>query len=225
MKEKKTAKEFTQEEKVKIRSQVLRDTGFPLKRVENYLQRFNWDLKKLYDYPIVKSAVKKTKAEAIKAKALEDIDFEEDNVPVTKQRVSKKTKKLKTITDKVGNEIEVHEDGSKWFKGKEIINDARGLYAPYLTMKEILGWMKTYGRTEVPMYVQKLNIWNKAHKKKYSTWDELSENEDLKESELIEYENYINWHIYMKRHEVGEFTQKFQKKMKDHFSTKNLGLN
>ena len=216
---------FTDEEKMKIRSQLLRDTGFPLKRVENYLQRFNWDLKKLYDYPIIKSAVKKTKAEALKAKALEDIDDVEDNVPVTKQRAPKKSKRLKTITDKIGNEIEVHEDGSKWFRGKEIINEARGLYAPYLTMKEILKWVETYGKIEVPMYVQKLHIWNKKNKKKYSTWDELSEKEDLKEAELIEYENFINWHIYMKRHDVSEFSAKFQKKMKDHFSTKNLGLN
>jgi len=221
---KKKTSGFTEEEKVKIRNQVVRDTGFPLKRVENYLQRFDWDLKKLYDYPIIKSAVRKTKAESAKAKALEDIQTEDDNVPVTSLSAPKKSKKKGTETDKIGNVIEVHDDGTRWFRGKLVHNDSSGLYAPYLTMKEIIKWIETYGHLEVPMYVQKLHTWNLAHKKRYSTWDELSEKEDLKESELIEYENYINWHIYMKRHKVEDFSQKFQKKMRDHFASKDLGL-
>lgn len=217
-------RKFSEEDKLKIRNQVLRDTGFPLKRVENYLQRFNWDLKKLYDYPIVKSAVKKTKLEAQKAKALEDIDLDEDPPSSVTQPTPRKSKKKSTITDVIGNVIDVHDDGTKWFRGKKLVNDSSGLYAPYLTMKEIVSWMKKYGRREVPVYVQKLEEWCKKHKKKYSTWDELSKNEELKESELVEYENYVNWHVYMKRHEPSEFSQKFQKKMKEHFATKELGI-
>jgi phage protein D len=136
---------YTTEDKMKIRNQLVKDTGFPLKRVENYLQRFNWDLKKLYDYPVIKSAIKKTKAEAAKAKALEDIDLKEDNVSGAKSGVPKKSKKKGVEHDKIGNEIEVHDDGSKWFRGKLIHNDSSGLYAPYLTQKEIISWVKQYG--------------------------------------------------------------------------------
>lgn len=216
--------EFSVEEKMKIRNQVVRDTGFPLKRVENYLQRFNWDLKKLYDYPVVKSAVRKTKQEKVKSEALEDIQISTDNVPEVPSKLPKKSKKTSVVVDKIGNVIEVHNDGSKWFRGKKLVNDSHALYAPYLTMKEIMAWTKAYCKKEVPMSIMKLNEFNKKHKSEYRTWDDLSKTEDLKESELLEYENFVNWHIYMKRHTPEEFSQKFQKKMKDHFATKDLGL-
>jgi len=215
---------YSAEDKMKIRNQVVRDTGFPLKRVDNYLQRFNWDLKKLYDYPVIKSAVKKTKQEAAKAKALEVIDLEDETVTETKQRVPRKSKKKGVEHDKVGNEIEVHDDGSRWFRGKQIRNDSSGLYAPYLTQKEIIGWIKQYGHQDVPLYVTKLEEFNKKHNTKYKYWDDLSREHVLTERDLIEYEAFVNWHLYLKKHDESEFTEKFLKKMRDHFSTKSLGL-
>ena len=215
---------FSEEEKVKIRNQLVRDTGFPLKRVENYLQRFNWDLKKLYDYPIVKSAVKKTKQEKAKSKALEDIQIPQDIVPVAAYKLPKKSRKTSSVADKIGNVIDVHDDGTKWFRGKMLVNDSCALYAPYLTMEEIMAWTRAYLKVEVPVSITKLEDFNKKHKTKYRTWDDLSKNEDMRESDLIEYENYVNWHIYMKRHNIEEFSKKFQKKMRDHLATKDLGL-
>ncbi len=215
---------FTVEDKMKIRQQVIKDTGMTLKRVEAYLQRFNWDLKALYEYPVVKSAVKKTKAEAIKNKALEDIYSEDETPTARKEKTPVKAKKKDTIKDKVGNIIDVMNDGTKSFRGKQLRNDSECLYAPYLTQKEILNWTKNYCKISRPLYVVKLEEINKKLKTKYSYWDELSKNQTLTEALLIEYEPYVNWQMYLSHHRDAKFSEKFMKKMKDHFTGFELGL-
>lgn len=221
---KKSNTSFTDEEKLKIRLQVIKDTGMTLKRVEGYLQRFNWDLKALYEYPVVKSAVKKTKAEALKNKALEDIDTSIENVPDLLEKSSKKAKKTSTIKDKIGNVIDVMNDGTKMFRGKAIRNDSECLYAPYLTQKEIINWVKTHGKVSNPLYVVKLEELNKKIKTKYKYWDELSRKQTLTEGQLIEYEPFVNWYLYLTYHRDVKYSDKFMKKMKDHFTGFELGL-
>lgn len=84
---------------------------------------------------------------------------------------------------------------------------------------------KTIYKPQMPSAEERaLKEVNKNHGWKYTDWDTLSNKEDLTDSELEKYENYVNWYDFLSTHPDREFNDKYKKKFKQHLILRTLNL-
>ena len=229
---------LTTEDKMKLRLKMVKETGLSIKRCEAFLDKFSWDLKKVYEHPTVKSAIKKkAKAEQKEAVQAEMAKYaskpDEKSSKFEPVKPGKKTKvsfpyfiKAKRGKPTMEFECEQRADGL-YYNGKKIHCDSSGLYAPFLSQEEQQHWMKTYGHVDHPGYVNRIIEINKKLGTNYplteAGWNLISKYETFSEKELDDLDPYIVWNTYLTFH-PHTFSEKFRKKKADHFTLVELGL-
>lgn len=134
---------------MKMRLKLMRETGLSTKRAEVYLDRCNWNTEKVYAMPQVKKALKaeierKTK-ESVQAMLNAPDDTEEMSVRLGPSEIRGKKKKIRFGGSK-GLEftVTITDSGDMYYGNTKIRSDASGLYAPYLTQKQICEWTHKY---------------------------------------------------------------------------------
>ena len=149
-KKKTTTLELSDEAKMKMRLKLIRETGLSTKRAEVYLDRCNWNMDKIYAMPQVKKALKaeierKTKESVQSMLNTPDDDKEEASVKMGPSEIRGKKKKVRFGGSK-GLEftVTITDNGDMYYENTRIRNDASGLYAPYLTQKQICEWTRKY---------------------------------------------------------------------------------
>lgn len=86
-------------------------------------------------------------------------------------------------------------------------------------------WVLSYRTYWKPAELTLLDQVNKKLGTSYSSWKDLSENHHpMTEEFLTQYESYISWYHLWKTHNPENYSEKFKKKMKDHFLIAELDL-
>lgn len=144
-------------------------------------------------------------------KALEEVNWDYNALFVKKKRRKKVVEEIPIIEEEeVDDEpvIPVEEE-----KSPE--------YIPGLDSAWVLKY-RSYWR---PSELNLLDIVNKKLGTSYESWNELSEkHEDLSEEFLTQYEGYVSFYHLFKTHNPDNYSEKFKKKMKDHFLIADLDL-
>ena len=109
----------------------------------------------------------------------------------------------------------------------ETKKESKNIYVPGLDSELIVSgkFSKMMYKASAPTAEEKaLEEINKKHGWKYTSWDDLSCNEDLTDSELEKYELYVNWYAFLSMHPDREFNNIYKKKFKQHLILRTLGL-
>lgn len=133
-------------DKAKLINELVDRTGLNRRRCENYLERFNWNMEKVLEYPPIKSNLRQDTP----LFSFEDEEVVQVPTPVKRTRRTKKKeeteKKVEIIPQtqvSTDDPKKVTKD-TKYFRGKFIHNDESGLYGPFLSMEEINEWTHKY---------------------------------------------------------------------------------
>lgn len=144
--------ELSDEAKMKMRLKLIKETGLSVKRAEVYLDRTGWNMDKVYEMPQVKKALKaeierKTK-ESVQAMINTPADDnDEPSVKMGPSEIRGKSKIVRFGGSKgLEFKVTITDNGDMYYGNTRIRSDASGLYAPYLTQKQICDWTRKYVR-------------------------------------------------------------------------------
>lgn len=97
-------------------------------------------------------------------------------------------------------------------------------YIKNASMAEIMMWVKTHCKPWRPPEYNALDKYNRIHGTGFRSWEELSLESDLSDSEIDEYFCYISWYHYLKTHDPRNFPKKIQKRLGDRLDMSVMGL-
>lgn len=224
--------------KQEMLSELVRRTGLPEKKCLTFLDRAEWT-EKVYELPLVKANLKPIPKETEKQESLWDDDDDEPIVqpmpspkPMTairqekpqevRKQPVKASKPNKRITVPKKKETPSESPQQAKTEGKDPQDGVT--YVKNADMKGIMNWVKTHCKPWRPPEYNALDRFNERKGTGYTSWEDVSEKENLTERELEEYFPYISWYHYLKRHDPRELSVRMQKKLGDRLDISIMGL-